>query len=176
MCEDSANKCPANRKKNSQGCHNSNRDYSEMYKNMSEESKQRMNWNKGLFTGTKFEYGGGGNHKGYLIQERGHKCECCGLETWLDKPITLELDHIDGDTRNNVKSNLRLLCPNCHSYTDTWCGKNIKKEYVSDEDFKKALLNSKNIRQALISLSLTPKGANYRRAHELLLELKNNSK
>jgi hypothetical protein len=58
--------------------------------------------------------------KKHLIEDRGHCCESCGLSEWLNKPITLELDHIDGDRTNNLYSNLQLLCPNCHSQTPTW--------------------------------------------------------
>jgi predicted HNH restriction endonuclease len=60
--------------------------------------------------------------KARLIAIRGHKCEIvkCGLTVWLEKPICLELDHIDGNNRNNDETNLRLLCPNCHSQTPTW--------------------------------------------------------
>lgn len=55
-----------------------------------------------------------------LIKERGYKCETCNLSEWQSKPITLELEHTDGNNRNSERSNLRLLCPNCHSQTDTW--------------------------------------------------------
>ena len=37
-----------------------------------------------------------------------------------------EIHHIDGNNKNDDLKNLRLLCPNCHSQTDTWCGKNVK--------------------------------------------------
>lgn len=56
-----------------------------------------------------------------------HKCECCGLTTWLDKPIPLELHHIDGNRYNNVLENFELLCPNCHAFTDSYRGKNVGK-------------------------------------------------
>ena len=61
-----------------------------------------------------------------LIKEQILKEECniCKLENWQNKKITLQLDHIDGDSHNHQLSNLRLLCPNCHSQTETWCGKN----------------------------------------------------
>lgn len=55
-----------------------------------------------------------------LIYLRGNKCECCGTETWLNKPITLEVHHIDNNKSNNLDDNLQLLCPNCHSYTESW--------------------------------------------------------
>jgi hypothetical protein len=55
-----------------------------------------------------------------LVSERGHRCESCGLTEWLDKPIPLEVDHVDGNNTNNDDSNLRLLCCNCHALTPTW--------------------------------------------------------
>ena len=56
-----------------------------------------------------------------------HKCECCGLETWLDNPIPLELHHKDGNRNNNAIENYELLCPNCHAFTDSYRGKNSRK-------------------------------------------------
>jgi hypothetical protein len=53
-----------------------------------------------------------------------YKCEECGNDgTWNDKPITLQLDHISGDHYNNSIENIRILCPNCHSQTPTYCGR-----------------------------------------------------
>lgn len=54
-------------------------------------------------------------------------CALCGLSEWMGRMIVLEVDHIDGDPRNNVHDNIRLLCPNCHSSTDTWRGRNCRK-------------------------------------------------
>ncbi len=53
-----------------------------------------------------------------------HECSTCHLSLWLDNPIPIELDHIDGNNENNSLSNLRLLCPNCHALTETYRGKN----------------------------------------------------
>ncbi|MFH8620397.1 HNH endonuclease signature motif containing protein [Streptomyces vietnamensis] len=52
------------------------------------------------------------------------QCAMCGNEAvWRGRPIPLEVDHIDGDWRNNRIENLRFLCPNCHSTTDTYRGR-----------------------------------------------------
>ncbi|MFD3681587.1 HNH endonuclease [Streptomyces sp. NPDC058613] len=49
-------------------------------------------------------------------------CDTCGTPPeWLGDPMTLEIDHINGDWSDDRRENLRLLCPNCHSITSTWC-------------------------------------------------------
>ena len=58
--------------------------------------------------------------KAHLLREHGYRCWNCGLSEWMEKPITLELDHIDGVNSNNELSNLRILCANCHSQTPTF--------------------------------------------------------
>lgn len=60
------------------------------------------------------------NHK---IKE--NKCEICGITEWNGNPITLQLHHINGDPKDDRLENLQILCPNCHSQTDTFC-KRIK--------------------------------------------------
>jgi len=53
-----------------------------------------------------------------------YKCYSCNLTEWLGNPIPLELEHIDGNSSNNKIDNLTLLCPNCHSLTPTFRGRN----------------------------------------------------
>ena len=64
-----------------------------------------------------------------LLEEgyKEHKCECCGLSSWLDNPIPLEVHHKDGNRNNNTLENFELLCPNCHAFTDSYRGKNCAK-------------------------------------------------
>jgi len=54
-------------------------------------------------------------------------CSECGVTEWNGKKLVMHLDHKDGDRHNHKLSNVRMLCPNCHSQTDTYCGKNKTK-------------------------------------------------
>lgn len=64
------------------------------------------------------------SRKKKVFLEQGEKCNKCGLTDWLGNPITFELEHIDGNRHNNLRENLEVLCPNCHSQTETWRGRN----------------------------------------------------
>lgn len=60
----------------------------------------------------------------YITHLDGYKCSCCGLSDWNGEPITLEVEHIDGNSEDDCRENVCLICPNCHSQTDTYKGKN----------------------------------------------------
>lgn len=57
-----------------------------------------------------------------------YECSKCRISEWKGKKLSLHLDHIDGNNWNHELSNLRFLCPNCHSLTDTYTGKNKQYE------------------------------------------------
>lgn len=79
-------------------------------------------WLEGKESGKK--HGGvvSGHIRRYLKEQTGNRCQDCGWSKTNRKTglVPLEVDHIDGDHRNNAVTNLRLLCPNCHSLTDTY--------------------------------------------------------
>ena len=55
-----------------------------------------------------------------------NRCEQCGINEWRDAPLSCHLDHINGVKNDHRLENLRMLCPNCHSQTATYGGKNLK--------------------------------------------------
>jgi hypothetical protein len=76
-----------------------------------------------------------------LIQ---NKCFECGIISWNGKEISLHLDHINGKSNDHRIENLRMLCPNCHSQTDTYCAKNKKIKFeISKEDIES--INNKTL-------------------------------
>ena len=80
------------------------------------------------------------------------QCVACGLGTeWNGKTITLQIDHRDGNAVNNLPSNVRFLCPNCHSQTDNFGIKNRKTltaveqiQKIEDREFFKAIKKAIN--------------------------------
>lgn len=59
-----------------------------------------------------------------LSHTKGYKCAICDISNWNDKPLVLQVDHINGRADNNSPENLRLICANCHSQTPHFGGAN----------------------------------------------------
>jgi 5-methylcytosine-specific restriction endonuclease McrA len=161
MCCTRSNSCPAVKAKNSNSLislySEGKRDAKKQYKEMTQEQKDRMSHKNVFHAVFEKDVKLSSGHKKALIFERGHKCEECNLTEWRGKPITLELEHIDPDTRNNTRENLKLLCPNCHSLTPTWKignSKGWKLKIHSDEDIIAAVEKCENLHQALKELGL----------------------
>lgn len=105
-----------------------------------------------------------------LYSGRSYKCEKCGIEgEWREEPISLEIDHIDGDRYNNRLENLRFLCPNCHSQTDTFRNRGgLKPSWrISDAQFEEALRKTTSLRQALLELGLSLNRDNFIRGRKI---------
>ncbi len=108
-----------------------------------------------------------------ILYEQENKCNHCGLDKWLGKNIILELEHKDGNNKNNNRNNLEMICPNCHSLTETWRGRNKRerRHQIPDKQLLESLLiNEWNMRQGLLDVGLSPKGGNYNRCHKLKKE------
>lgn len=75
-----------------------------------------------------FRFGKWLKYKLFEFGLKEERCEKCGLENvWQEEKLVLHLDHKDGDNTNNELENLRILCPNCHSQTETYAGAGKRK-------------------------------------------------
>lgn len=176
-CSEKYQQCPELKRKNSVGVKKSS-NRSSWYENLSADTKSKMAWSKGvLITPNENVFVSNGTHSTEFVKKRiiscllkDYKCEVCGIDQWNGSKLTLELDHINGINNDHRLENLRFLCPNCHSLTDTWRGRNLNsgKIKASDEDILTAYKKFGNIRKTLIEVGLAPKGANYDRVKRLV--------
>lgn len=95
--------------------------------NLSQRQERKKVFLSGGYAGTEMLYSVGRWNRDLLIEQLGYKCNCCGISEWNGKPLTLEVNHKDGKSVNNVIENLEFLCANCHSQTDTFRNKNKGK-------------------------------------------------
>lgn len=97
-------------------------------------------WKNGEETGLSGEYGLNKRIRNYLLNKVNYKCELCGWSKTnpFTGTIPLEIHHKDGDYTNNKEENLQVLCPNCHSLTETYKshnkeGRKSRGKYYSNE-------------------------------------------
>jgi predicted RNA-binding Zn-ribbon protein involved in translation (DUF1610 family) len=101
-----------------------------------------------------------------------YKCVVCGISEWQNQKLSLHLDHINGNNQDNNESNLRFLCPNCHSQTHTYCGKNNKSGFgvvnkkVSDDVLLESMKQSLTVKESLHNVGLSG-AANYQRVYRM---------
>lgn len=106
-----------------------------------------------------------------VLEDQRGLCNGCGLGSWRDRPLVLELEHKDGNSKNNDRSNLECLCPNCHSQTPTWRGRNKGLgNKISDAEYALVIQECGTIHGALTALGMAPKGNNYKRAKRVAEE------
>ena len=74
------------------------------------------------------------DRKARVLIEQHHQCMICLIDEWQGKPIALHYDHIDGNNENNARSNVRCICPNCHSQTETYAGRNVRLKRKQREE------------------------------------------
>lgn len=154
----------------------------QIYQNLPQSTKDRMMWSKGKQLVPNDEVFVENSSfsteavKFRIIDQEliAYECQQCGISDWHGEHLVLELDHKNGRNNDHRLENLRFLCPNCHSLTPTFRGrnKNSGQVKVSDNDLLTAYRNCSNIRQALILVGLAPKGGNYARVNKLI---KNNA-
>lgn len=126
-CSKHFNSCPSIRAKNSKGVKQAHKE-GRMYKFTVDDvfkSNQKAKENSFKKAFIKDSTYSTSFIKAKFIEKRNYECNICGISEWNNSPIVLELNHINGDNRDNRWENLRLLCPNCHSQTGTFRGRNI---------------------------------------------------
>lgn len=133
--------------------------------------KQKATWDKKLLESNWDELSYESKRRRVEL-EQNHKCARCCLDTWMGEKIILEYEHKDGNHFNNSRDNVECLCPNCHSQTPTWRGRNKAKnnrpKHVTEEEIVDAFVKEGNIRKTLICLGLAAKGDNYSRVKNVL--------
>ncbi len=169
-CEDSCNKCPIIRNKNSKGLKTAHQNdkISGFPKNAYIKGHEVFRKNlQEKYKLLSFEEKPNAEQRRIVLSEQDNKCIICGINKWMDKPLTLHLDHIDGNRKNNKRENIRFICPNCHSQTSTYCRGN--KIEILELDLKNELIKTNcNISKALMNLNRIAGGSNWCKAKTII--------
>lgn len=106
-----------------------------------------------------------------IILEQKNCCNHCGLSEWCSQPLTLELEHKNGNNNDDRRENLECICPNCHSLTPTWRGRNKRKSLgiVELTNIRNAVLQGVSLSKAMKDQGLAGKGANHARIKAMLV-------
>jgi len=174
-CENSYQKCANIKKKNSI---NLKLAYIENRKNCNQFNNKR-NWSKNkLLLPVEKVFCKKSNASTKLLKKylivlgiKEDKCEICGINKWLGNPLTISVHHIDGDRRNNEVNNLQLLCPNCHSQTDNFSGRNkikVKLNELDNEVIINTIKTSSSIREVLIKLNVAITSKSYEKIKKII--------
>lgn len=113
--------------------------------------------------------------KEYIIRHNliPYECDCCGNNgEWNNQPLVLQLDHKNGKNNDHRIENLRFLCPNCHSQTENFSGKNSKNE-ITIEEVKTAIddLGLMSAKEICLYLHRSDNGGNINKIKFLALQL-----
>lgn len=109
-----------------------------------------------------------------ILHEQNQKCNICKIgQIWNNSPLTFHLDHISGNRQDESRSNLQMICPNCHSQTETYGGKNGTK--ITNKQIEDAILISDNNYHICIKLGLNPSSYAYDRINKIRKRICSNS-
>lgn len=130
----------------------------------------KQTWIK-KFTEKSWDQLGNDGKRRRVFEEQNQCCKECGISEWRGQPLSLELNHIDGNNQNYVRENLEALCPNCHSITPNWRGRNknvLLKSAFTAEVFLPLYEKHGNIHKALQEIGVSSKGGNYQKAKSFI--------
>ena len=131
--------------------------------------KFRKTWKEKLQSRSWEELGKDSRRNRVILEQEG-SCGRCGANEWQGELLTLEIEHVNGNSSDCSRENMIALCPNCHSITNTWRGRNKQSNRgkYTDLDVWEEYKRAGNIRQALISLGYAGKGSNYTRVKRVI--------